>query len=195
MLLGPACWWLCGLAGARMGNLRCHCANVCFVAHLRLSVGAGFDHNAVDAMLRWPLAFVGDGRAEFGRACAQPVAVVTGFSAVDRRAALLASAPGTSQLCLAIGGEAATTWPVISTKRSRAVVVPDAGCAVRSRSQWEWRPCGPVTLPRRRCNEGANHTRGHGRFVGSGQGCCWAHHGCPRPMLIGTDRWCRPLRM
>ena len=51
MLLGPAVLVsLAGLAGARMG-IALSLRNGCFVI-IGLSVGAGFDHNAVDAMLR-----------------------------------------------------------------------------------------------------------------------------------------------
>jgi len=82
--------WLVSLAGsgrcAECRELRCHCA-MSALWSLGLSVGAAFDHNAVDAMLP-RLAICGDGGCWFGRLLCSGRWLFHGFSALtDARTA------------------------------------------------------------------------------------------------------------
>tara|TARA_R100000935_G_scaffold2062_2_gene6092 strand:+ start:5467 stop:6510 length:1044 start_codon:yes stop_codon:yes gene_type:complete len=116
MLLGPAVLVsLAGLAGARMG-IALSLRNVCFVV-IGLSVGAGFDHNAVDAMLRWPLAFVVMAVLVWAMLVLSRW-LLSRFFGFDRRAALLASAPGHLSFVLAMAAEGGDNVARISTTQS-----------------------------------------------------------------------------
>ncbi len=116
LLIGPAVLVsLAGLAGLRMG-ISLSVRNACFVV-IGLTVGAGFDHNAVDAMIRWPLAFVvvlvmiwvmlALSRWMLGR-----------FFGFDARSALLAAAPGHLSFVMAMAAEAGGNVARVSTTQS-----------------------------------------------------------------------------
>ena len=116
MLLGPAVLVsLAGLAGGRMG-VSLPLRNICFVV-IGLSVGAGFDQNAVDAMLRWPLAFVGMAVLVWAMLVLSRW-LLARFFGFDRRAALLASAPGHLSFVLAMAADGGDNVVRISTTQS-----------------------------------------------------------------------------
>lgn len=116
LLIGPAVLVsLAGLGGLRMG-VSLPVRNACFVV-IGLAVGAGFDRSALDAMIRWPLAFVVVvvmiwvmlvvSRWMLGR-----------FFGFNARAALLAAAPGHLSFVLAIAAEAGEDVVRVSTTQS-----------------------------------------------------------------------------
>lgn len=116
ILLGPAlAVTLAGIAGMRTSidpGLR----NTCFVL-LGTAVGAGFDGDALGAMLRWPLAFL------FMAAVIWAIIVVCRamlqrFFGFDARAALLASAPGHLSFVMAIAAETGSDVARISMTQS-----------------------------------------------------------------------------
>lgn len=116
MLLGPAVLVsLAGLAGGRMG-VSLPLRNICFVV-IGLSVGAGFDQNAVDAMLRWPLAFVVMAVLVWAMLVLSRW-LLARFFGFDRRAALLASAPGHLSFVLAMAADGGDNAVRISTTQS-----------------------------------------------------------------------------
>lgn len=116
MLLGPAlAVSLAGLAGARVA-LDHRLRDVCFVI-LGVVVGGGFDADALAAMIRWPLAFVFMAFVIWAimRACRWLLVRFFGF---DRRAAVLASAPGHLSFVIAIASETGSDLARISITQS-----------------------------------------------------------------------------
>lgn len=116
LLIGPAVLVsLAGLAGLRMGiglSLR----NACFVV-IGLTVGAGFDQHALDAMIRWPLAFVVVGIMIWAMLSLSRW-MLARFFGFDRRSALLAAAPGHLSFVLAVAAEAGDNVVRVSTTQS-----------------------------------------------------------------------------
>lgn len=116
LLIGPAALVsLAGLGGLRMG-VSVPLRNACFII-IGLTVGAGFDRSALDAMIRWPLAFV------------VVVVMIWGMLVVSRwmlgryfgfqaRSALLAAAPGHLSFVLAIAADAGDDVVRVSTTQS-----------------------------------------------------------------------------
>ncbi|APE43728.1 AbrB family transcriptional regulator [Sulfitobacter alexandrii] len=103
ILLGPAvAVSLAGLAGMRSG-MDSRLRDGCFVV-LGIAVGAGFDQDALGAMLRWPLAFL-------LMACVLWLMLVlsrlilTRFFGFDPRSALLAGAPGHLSFVIAFAAD------------------------------------------------------------------------------------------
>lgn len=103
ILLGPAvAVSLAGLAGLRTGvDLRLR--DACFVV-LGIAVGAGFDRDALGAMLRWPLAFVLMALVLW-LILVLSRAILTRFFGFDGRSALLAAAPGHLSFVIAIAAD------------------------------------------------------------------------------------------
>lgn len=116
MLLGPA--MAVTLAG--LGGLRCEVASglrdLCFVL-LGIAVGAGFDPDALGAMLRWPLAFVFVIGLIWAIMALCQLVLTRGFG-FDRRSALLASAPGHLSFVMAIATDTRSDVPRISVTQS-----------------------------------------------------------------------------
>jgi membrane AbrB-like protein len=133
MLLGPAvAVSIAGLSGVRCaidGRLR----DACFVI-LGIAVGAGFDTDALGAMLRWPLAFL------FMAAVLWAIMftcqrMLVRFFAFDARSAILASAPGHLSFVIAIatdtGGDVARISITQSVRLlSLTLVVPFVALAM-----------------------------------------------------------------
>jgi membrane AbrB-like protein len=116
LLIGPAALVsLAGLAGLSMG-ISMTLRNACFVV-IGLVVGEGFDRSALEAMIRWPLAFA------VILLMIWVVLVVSrwmlsryfGFS---KRSALLAAAPGHLSFVLAIAAQAGEDVVRVSTTQS-----------------------------------------------------------------------------
>ncbi|MFK7837794.1 MAG: AbrB family transcriptional regulator [Sulfitobacter sp.] len=116
MLLGPAvAVSVAGLGGLRVAvdpRLR----DVCFVI-LGLAVGAGFDADALAAMVRWPLAFV------FMAAVMWAIlvtcrALLMRFFGFGRRSALLAAAPGHLSFVVTIAADLGSDVARISVTQS-----------------------------------------------------------------------------
>lgn len=133
MLLGPViAVSLLGLGGVRTAidpRLR----DACFVV-LGIAVGAGFNHDAVAAMVRWPLAFVFMTGVIWGimAVCRWMLAKYFGF---DARSALLASAPGHLSFVMAIASDGGSDVARISITQSvrllaLTIVVPFAALAM-----------------------------------------------------------------
>ena len=116
MLLGPAvAVTIAGIAGLRTGidpGLR----SACFVL-LGTAVGAGFDRDALGAMLRWPLAFLFMAGVIWLIMIASR-AVLVRFFAFDARSALLASAPGHLSFVMAIAADTRSDVARISITQS-----------------------------------------------------------------------------
>lgn len=116
MLLGPAlAVTIAGIAGLRTGidpALR----NGCFVL-LGTAVGAGFDDDALGAMLRWPLAFVFMAGVIWAIMLLCRV-VLERFFDFDPRSALLASAPGHLSFVMAIAADTGSDVARISITQS-----------------------------------------------------------------------------
>ena len=92
ILTGPAAAVsLAGIAGIRV-QIDPRCREVCFVV-LGLAVGAGFNADALGAMIRWPLAFAVMVGLTWGIMAACRAVLVRGFG-FTRQTALLAGAPG-----------------------------------------------------------------------------------------------------
>lgn len=92
MLTGPAAAVsLAGLAGLRV-QIDPRFRDVCFVV-LGLTVGAGFSHDALGTMIRWPVAFVGIALLTWAVMAACRAVLQRGFG-FARDTALLAGAPG-----------------------------------------------------------------------------------------------------
>lgn len=116
LLIGPAVMVsLAGLAGLRMG-ISLSIRNACFVV-IGLAVGAGFDHNAVDAMMRWPFAF----GVVIGMIWVMLILsrwMLSRYFGFDKRSALLAAAPGHLSFVLAMAAEAGGNVARVSTTQS-----------------------------------------------------------------------------
>lgn len=133
ILLGPAlAVSMAGLAGVAVevdGALR----DFCFVA-VGLTVGAGFDADAVAVMGRWPLAFVVMVVLVLAILVACRMVLVR-FFGFDARSALLASAPGHLSFVIAVASETGADVARISVTQSvrllaLTLVVPFAAMAM-----------------------------------------------------------------
>lgn len=133
ILLGPAlAVSLYGLAGGTAAidpTLR----NACFVI-LGITVGAGFDQDALGAMLRWPVAFAFMAVVIWGIVVICRWLLVRRFG-FDRRSALLASAPGHLSFVVAIAHETGSDVARISVVQSvrllaLTIVVPFVALAM-----------------------------------------------------------------
>ena len=116
MLLGPAiAVTLASLAGLRTG-VDDRVRNACFVI-LGLAVGAGFDADALAAMIRWPLAFVFMALTMWAilLACRALLARFFGYSP---RAALLAAAPGHLTFVISVAADMGADLARISVTQS-----------------------------------------------------------------------------
>lgn len=133
MLLGPVvAVSLLGLGGVRTAidpALR----NGCFVV-LGIAVGAGFNADAVDAMVRWPLAFVFMTLVIWAimALCRWLLGRFFGF---DARSALLASAPGHLSFVIAMASDTGSDVARISITQSvrllaLTIVVPFVALAM-----------------------------------------------------------------
>jgi uncharacterized protein len=116
MLLGPAiAVTLAGLGGLTTGvdpRLR----DLCFLL-LGIAVGAGFDADALAAMLRWPLAFAFMALIIWAILVLCRFMLVRGFG-FDPRSAILASAPGHLSFVMAIATEGGSDVARISITQS-----------------------------------------------------------------------------
>ncbi len=116
MLLGPVvAVSLFSLAGLRT-NIDPRLRDVCFVV-IGLAVGAGFDQDALGAMLRWPLAFI------FMALIIWLImvlcrAMLVRFFGFDARSALLASAPGHLSFVIAMASDTGSDVARISITQS-----------------------------------------------------------------------------
>jgi membrane AbrB-like protein len=116
MLLGPAIMVsLSGLAGVRTG-IDPRVRDLCFVV-LGMAVGAGFDAEALAAMIRWPLAFVFMGMVLWLILMLCRVILVRGFRFAPRDA-LLAAAPGHLSFVIAMAAETNSDVARISITQS-----------------------------------------------------------------------------
>ncbi|UWR23821.1 AbrB family transcriptional regulator [Sulfitobacter sp. S190] len=121
ILLGPAfAVSVAGVAGLRTG-IDPHFRDLCFVV-IGLAVGAGFDRDALGAMIRWPLAFAMVVVLTWATmmACRALLARRFGYG---RRAALLASAPGHLSFVIAMAEEAGDDVARISITQSVRLVM------------------------------------------------------------------------
>ena len=133
VLLGPAlAVSVFGLSGQSTGidpNLR----NACFVI-LGITVGAGFNEDALGTMLRWPVAFVFMALVIWGIVVACRWLLVRNFG-FDARSALLASAPGHLSFVVAMAHETGSDVARISVVQSvrllaLTIVVPFVAMAM-----------------------------------------------------------------
>ena len=133
MLLGPAvAVSLAGLAGVRTG-IDVRLRDTCFLL-LGIAVGAGFDQDALGAMLRWPLAFF------FMALVLWLILIVCRgllcrFFDFDARSALLAAAPGHLSFVIAVAADSGLDVPRVSIVQSvrllaLTLVVPFAAIAL-----------------------------------------------------------------
>jgi len=115
-LLGPAVMVSLLSLGGMPSAIDPRLRDVCFIL-LGLAVGAGFDSNALGAMVRWPLAFalIVVLTWVIMLSCR---AVLYRFFNFDRRAALLASAPGHLSLVIAIASETGSDVNRVSIAQS-----------------------------------------------------------------------------
>ena len=133
MLLGPAvAVSVAGLSGLRCG-IDVRLRDACFVI-LGIAVGAGFDNDALGAMLRWPLAFLFMAVVLWAIMFICQVMLVR-FFAFDARSAILASAPGHLSFVIAIaadtGGDVARISMTQSVRLlSLTLVVPFVALAM-----------------------------------------------------------------
>lgn len=115
-LIGPAlAVSLAGLAGVRAG-LANPLREAGFIV-LGIGIGAGFDPEAFDAILRWPLAFVALGVALWFSLVTCRI-VLARFFGFDRRSAVLAAAPGHLSFVLSLGAEIGGDIPRIAMVQS-----------------------------------------------------------------------------
>ena len=116
MLLGPAvAVTLAGLGGIATAipmGLR----DVCFVI-LGIAVGAGFNADALGAMVRWPLAFAFMGVVLWAILMLSR-GLLAGVFGFDRRSALLAAAPGHLSFVVAMAAELGSDLGRISIVQS-----------------------------------------------------------------------------
>lgn len=133
MLLGPViAVSLASLSGLRT-TIDPRLRDACFVV-IGIAVGAGFDSDALAAMLRWPLAFV------FMALIIWLIMVLcrwllSRFFGFDRRSALLASAPGHLSFVIAMATDTGSDVARISITQSvrllaLTLVVPFAAVAM-----------------------------------------------------------------
>ncbi|MGC1498184.1 MAG: AbrB family transcriptional regulator [Sulfitobacter sp.] len=133
MLLGPViAVSLASLSGLRT-TIDVRLRDACFVV-IGIAVGAGFDSDALGAMLRWPLAFV------FMALIIWLIMVLcqgllSRFFGFDRRSALLASAPGHLSFVIAMATDTGSDVARISITQSvrllaLTLVVPFAAVAM-----------------------------------------------------------------
>ncbi|MFT6677229.1 MAG: membrane AbrB-like protein [Sulfitobacter sp.] len=116
MLLGPAlAVTLAGLSGLRTG-IDARLRDLCFLA-LGIAVGAGFDGNALAAMMRWPLAFVFMCLIIWAILVLCRIMLVRVFD-FDPRSAVLAAAPGHLSFVIAIATEGGSDVARISITQS-----------------------------------------------------------------------------
>ncbi|WP_386371745.1 AbrB family transcriptional regulator [Sulfitobacter aestuarii] len=116
MLLGPAiAVSVAGLCGMRTG-IAPRLRDACFVL-LGLGVGAGFDGDALAAMLRWPLAFLLMAVVIWAIMAASQALLVR-FFGFERRSALLASAPGHLSFVIAMASDTGADVARISITQS-----------------------------------------------------------------------------
>ena len=116
MLLGPAiAVTLAGLGGLSTG-VDTRLRDACFLL-LGIAVGAGFDADALAAMLRWPLAFVFMALIIWAILILCRIMLVRGFG-FDPRSAILASAPGHLSFVMAIATEGGSDVARISITQS-----------------------------------------------------------------------------
>ncbi len=180
MLVGPAVLVsLAGLAGLRMG-VSLSVRNACFVV-IGLAVGAGFDRNALDTMIRWPLAFVMMAGMIWVMLLLSRWLLARYFG-FDNRSALLAAAPGHLSFVLAmaaadVGGQVARVSTTQSVRLlSLTLIVPFAALAMGVDLAGAIAPQGPlmgvgVTLVM--------------LVLGAGAGLALGRLQVPAPMLIG----------
>ncbi len=133
MLLGPViAVSLASLSGLRTA-IDVRLRDACFVV-IGIAVGAGFDSDALGAMLRWPLAFI------FMALIIWLImvlcqALLSRFFGFDRRSALLASAPGHLSFVIAMATDTGSDVARISITQSvrllaLTLVVPFAAVAM-----------------------------------------------------------------
>lgn len=116
MLLGPAiAVSLAGLFGMRCA-VNSQLRDACFVI-LGIAVGAGFNSDALGAMLRWPLAFMFMAAVLWGIILTCRSMLVRFFH-FDARSAVLASAPGHLSFVIAIASETGSDVARISITQS-----------------------------------------------------------------------------
>ncbi|SFD72319.1 hypothetical protein SAMN04488523_102185 [Sulfitobacter brevis] len=116
MLLGPAvAVSLAGLAGMRTA-IDARLRDGCFVI-LGVTVGAGFDADALAAMVRWPLAFVLMGGVIVLILVVSRM-VLTRWFGFDARSALLAAAPGHLSFVIAMASSIGSDVARISITQS-----------------------------------------------------------------------------
>ena len=133
ILLGPAiAVTLYGLSGQQTG-IDPFLRNVCFVL-LGITVGAGFNEDALATMLRWPVAFAFMAVVIWAIMVTCRWLLVRSFG-FDRRSALLASAPGHLSFAIAIAHETGSDVARISMVQSvrllaLTIVVPFVALAM-----------------------------------------------------------------
>ncbi|MEW9918719.1 AbrB family transcriptional regulator [Marimonas sp. MJW-29] len=116
MLLGPAiAVSLAGLSGLRV-SVAPRLRDTCFVI-LGLAVGAGFDADALAAMVRWPLAFAFMALVMWGILVTCRFMLVRAFDFAPR-AALLAAAPGHLSFVVAMAADMGMDLARISITQS-----------------------------------------------------------------------------
>lgn len=150
MLLGPAiAVSVAGLAGLKTA-VEPRLRDVCFVI-LGVTVGAGFNADALGAMLRWPLAFV------LLAVLLWLILVVccwilVRFFGFDGRSALLASAPGHLSFVIAFAQESGLDVARVSIVQSvrllgLTIVVPFVAMAMGVNVSGNIAPQGEVMVP------------------------------------------------
>ena len=133
MLLGPViAVSLISLSGVRT-TIDLQLRDACFVV-IGIAVGAGFDSDALGAMLRWPLAFVFMSLIIWA-IMALCQWLLSRFFGFDRRSALLASAPGHLSFVIAMATDTGSDVARISITQSvrllaLTLVVPFAAVAM-----------------------------------------------------------------
>lgn len=180
MLLGPAvAVSLAGLGGMPTAidpRLR----DACFLV-LGVAVGAGFDRDALEAMQRWPLAFVFMALVLWlilmiSRALLQR------FFGFDGRSALLAAAPGHLSFVIAIAADSALDVPRVSIVQSvrllaLTLVVPFVALALGVEVMGDIAPQGVPMTP------GVVMILG---VLAFGVGRIFAQLSVPAPLLLGA---------
>ncbi|NEK20885.1 AbrB family transcriptional regulator [Sulfitobacter sp. JBTF-M27] len=180
MLLGPAvAVSLAGLGGIKVAidpRLR----DTCFVI-LGLAVGAGFNADALAAMIRWPLAFGFMALVMWAIlvTCRGVLVRVFGF---EPRAALLAAAPGHLSFVVAMAADLGSDLARISITQSvrllsLTILVPFIALAMGIEVSSNIAPQG-MAMP---------YSRLIGLFVVSiGAGLLFIRLGVPAPLLMGA---------
>ena len=150
MLLGPViAVSLSSLAGLRT-TIDPRLRDACFVV-IGLAVGAGFDADALGAMLRWPLAFLFMALIIW-LIMAICRAMLARFFGFDARSALLASAPGHLSFVIAMASDTGSDVARISITQSMrllalTLVVPFVAVAMGVELSENIAPSGePVSL-------------------------------------------------